>query len=152
MLFRTHIAVTFFFVFVFFNYISNPLLFFPIVFLATLIPDIDSRFSKIGKKKIFRIFNFFVKHRGIIHSFTFLFLVSVPIFFFFKQALLPFASAYSLHLVLDALTVQGIPALFPLKFRIRGKIKTGGIFEKFLFYAFFFADLFLLFIIIYSLL
>lgn len=152
MLFRTHLVIAFFFVFVFFNYIGNPFLFLPVFFFATLIPDVDNRFSKIGRKKISRFFNFFTKHRGAIHSFTFLFLVSVPIFFFFKEALLPFASAYSLHLVLDSLTISGIKPLFPVKWRIKGKIKTGGTFEKLLFFCFLFADLLLLSFIIYPLL
>jgi len=149
MFFRTHLIMAFFFVLLFFQYITNPVIFLPVVFFATIIPDIDSRFSKIGHHRMFRIFNFFVKHRGIMHSFTFLALVSALIFLFFKEALFPFASAYTLHLLLDALTIQGIMPLFPLKFRIKGKIKTGGIVENILFFSFILADLFLIFSKIY---
>jgi len=149
MFFRTHLAIALFFVLLFFEHIANPFIFLPVVFLATILPDIDTRFSRIGHKKIFRIFNFFVRHRGIMHSFTFLALVSGLIFLFFKEALFPFASAYSLHLLLDALTIQGITPLYPLKFRIKGRIKTGGIIENAMFLSFLLADLFLIFSKIY---
>ncbi len=149
MFFRTHLAAALLLILLLFDYIANPVLFLPIALIATIIPDIDSRFSKIGKRKIFRIFNFFVKHRGIMHSFTFLLLISLLIFLFFKEALLPFASAYSLHLLLDMLTIQGIAPFFPLKFRIKGMIKTGGIIENILFLSLIAADLFLIFSKIY---
>lgn len=149
MLFRTHFAIALFFVLIFFQYIENPIIFLPVVLFATIIPDIDTRFSKIGKHKIFRIFNFFVKHRGITHSFTFLAIISASIFLSFKEILLPFALAYSLHLLLDSMTIAGISPLYPLKFRIRGKIKTGGFIEMILFVSFLLIDMFLLFSKIY---
>jgi inner membrane protein len=146
---RTHIALALFFALIFFDYLGNPAVFLPVIFVATLLPDIDSRFSKLGKRKIFRVFNFFVKHRGITHSFTFLFLISSLIFFSFKEILLPFASAYSLHLLLDALTIQGVALFYPLKFRMKGKIRTGGFLETIFFVSFFLIDLFLMFSKIY---
>jgi inner membrane protein len=150
MFLKTHLLIALFLVLAFFSYISNPLIFLPVAFIGTILPDIDSRFSKIGKRKIFRIFNFFMKHRGIMHSFTFLFLVSSLLFLTFREALLPFAASYSLHLVLDALTIQGIPIFYPLKFRIRGKLKTGGLLETIFFVFFLLADLFLLFLLLFS--
>ncbi len=142
MFFRTHLIIALFFILIFFEYIENPIVFLPVIFLATIIPDIDSRFSRIGHHKIFRIFNFFVKHRGITHSFTFLAIVSLLFLLSFKEILLPFVLAYSLHLFLDALTLTGIMPLYPLKFRIKGKIKTGGIIETVLFVCFVLIDLF----------
>jgi len=149
MFFKTHLVIALFFVLMFFSYIENPIVFLPVAFLATIIPDIDSRFSKIGKHKIFRIFNFFVRHRGITHSFTFLAVVSVLIFLSFKEILIPFVLAYSFHLLLDAITIGGIMPFYPLKFRIKGKIRTGGIIENFLFLFFIAIDSFLLFYKIY---
>ena len=149
MFFKTHHVIALFFVLIFFQYIKNPIVFLPVVLLATLIPDIDNRFSKIGHYRIFRIFNFFVKHRGITHSFVFLAFVSVLIFLFFKEALLPFVLAYSLHLFLDSFTLGGIMPFYPLKFRIRGRLKTGGLVEKILFFSFLLATLFLMFSKIY---
>jgi len=149
MLFKTHLAIALFLVLLFFQYITNPFIFLPVVFLATIIPDIDSRFSKIGKKKIFRLLQFFVKHRGILHSFTFLLVLSLLIFLSFKEILFPFALAYSLHLLLDALTIQGISPFYPLKFRTRGKVKTGGFLEIIFFVSFLLIDLFLILFKIY---
>jgi membrane-bound metal-dependent hydrolase YbcI (DUF457 family) len=151
MFFRTHLVIALFFVLIFFSYIENPILFLSVVFFATLIPDIDSKFSKVGHYKIFRIFNFFTKHRGIMHSFSFLVFVSFLIFLSFREILLPFALAYSLHLLLDAITIHGISPLYPLKFRIKGKIRTGGIIENFLFVSFIFFDFLLVFSKIYLL-
>ena len=142
MFFRTHLIIALFFILIFFEYIENPIVFLPVIFLATIIPDIDSRFSRIGHHKIFRIFNFFVKHRGITHSFTFLAIVSLLFLLSFKEIRPPFVLAYSLHLFLDALTLTGIMPLYPLKFRIKGKIKTGGIIETVLFVCFVLIDLF----------
>lgn len=149
MLFKTHLIIALFFILLFFQYISPLIVFLPVVFIATILPDIDNRFSKIGHYKIFRIFNFFVKHRGIIHSFTFLAILGIFIFLFYKEILLPFVFGYSLHLLLDAITISGIKPLYPLNFKVRGKIKTGGIIEKFAFLIFFIIDLFLIFRLVY---
>jgi membrane-bound metal-dependent hydrolase YbcI (DUF457 family) len=149
MFFRTHFVVALFFVLVFLQYIENPIIFLPVAFIATILPDIDSRFSRIGHHKIFRIFNFFVRHRGITHSFSFLAMISLLIFFSFRGILLPFTSAYSLHLLLDSLTVSGIMPFYPLKFRIKGKIKTGGIIERVIFVSFLLIDFLLMFFKIY---
>jgi len=144
MFFKTHLIIALFFALMFFDYFGNPIVFLPVIFIATLIPDIDSRFSKLGKRKIFRIFNFFVKHRGITHSFTFLSVLSLLIFFSFKEILLPFSFAYSLHLLLDTLTIHGIAPFYPLKFRVGGKVKTGGFLETIFFTSFLLIDLFLM--------
>jgi len=128
MLARTHVSVTLFTGLIFFTFTPMFLL---VSAFATLFPDIDSKFSVIGKR--FKFLNFFIKHRGIIHSLTFLFGLSILLFIFFKEFLLPFAFGYSVHLILDSLTLTGIRPIFPFKFRIRGKIKTGGIFETVLF-------------------
>ncbi len=150
MFLRTHFIITAFFILIFFKYIQNPLIFLPVVFLAMLIPDIDNRFSKIGHYRLSRIFNFFIKHRGITHSFGFLAIITLLIFLSFKEVWIPFIFGYSLHLLLDSLTLQGIMPFYPLKFRIKGKIKTGGIVENFLFGVFFLTDLFLVFNRIYA--
>ncbi|MCX6747055.1 MAG: metal-dependent hydrolase [Candidatus Pacearchaeota archaeon] len=144
MFFKTHLVIAFFFVLIFFQHIENPIIFLPVVFFATIIPDIDNRFSKIGHHKIFRIFNFFIRHRGVIHSFTFLAIISIFIFLFFKEILIPFTAAYSLHLILDGFTKKGIKPLYPLKKEMKWKIKTGGIIETVLFIIFFLVDLLLI--------
>ncbi len=141
MLFRTHLIIALFFALVLFSLNSIP---FVIVFLlSSIIPDIDSRFSKIGKH--FKFFNFFVRHRGAIHSFSFIFLIGIFLFFFAEGFLFPFVFGYSIHLLLDGITVQGIVPFYPLKFRIKGFIKTGKIAETIIFFFFLVGDLFFLF-------
>lgn len=152
MFLRTHLMMTLFFFLLFFQYIPNFILFLPIALFATIIPDIDNKFSRIGHYKLSRIFNFFVKHRGITHSFTFLFIISFFIFLFFKEILFAFVFGYSSHLLADSLTISGIMPFYPLKKKLKGKIKTGGIIENLIFAILFLGNLFLVFILIYPIL
>jgi inner membrane protein len=141
---RTHIAIVIFFSFLLFQESLNFLLFLSVSVIATLIPDLDSKNSKLGKKKVFRIFNLFTKHRGIVHSFIFLFALSVVILLFWKEVLLPFILGYGLHLIADSFTIQGTRIFYPFKIRIKGFIKTGGIIELIFFSFFICADLLLM--------
>ena len=143
MLFRTHLIIAIFFILLFIHQIPNPIIFLIVTIFATAIPDIDTKFSKIGKH--FKILNFFMKHRGIIHSFTFLFIIGIFIFFFAREILIPFVFGYSLHLLLDGITINGVRLFYPLKFRMKGRIKTGKIIENILFAVFLAGDLFLVF-------
>jgi len=140
MLVRTHFAVALFFVLLFGFFEKSFLIAF---FVATLIPDIDSRFSKLGKRIIFRPLQFFAGHRKIIHSFIFLFLISIPLFFISKNIFYGFIFGYGLHLLVDCFTVQGINLFYPFEFKISGFIRTGSFFETLVFYAFLFIDMFL---------
>jgi len=150
MLIKSHVVITIFFCFLLFQNSSDFVLFLFISIIATILPDLDTPQSKIGKK--FKLFNFFMKHRGIIHSFTFLLIISLIILLFWNKILFPFILGYSLHLVTDALTLHGIRLFYPLKLKIPGFIKTGGIFELILFIVFSLMDLFLLINKLYSVL
>jgi membrane-bound metal-dependent hydrolase YbcI (DUF457 family) len=141
---RTHIVITIFFTFLLFQTSPNFLLFLFVAVTATLIPDIDSKNSKIGRKKISRFVNFFTKHRGVVHSFLFLLISSIMIFLVWKEILLPFILGYSLHLVTDSFTIRGTRIFYPFKVRIKGIIKTGGFAEFIIFILFCLADLFLI--------
>jgi membrane-bound metal-dependent hydrolase YbcI (DUF457 family) len=149
---RTHIAIVIFFSFLLFENDVNFLLFLFVSIVATLIPDLDSKNSKLGKKKVFRIFNLFMKHRGIVHSFIFLFALSVLILLLWKEILLPFVLGYALHLITDSFTLQGTRIFYPFKLRVKGIIKTGGIIELVIFFIFVLADLFLIINKFYSVL
>jgi membrane-bound metal-dependent hydrolase YbcI (DUF457 family) len=141
---RTHLVIAVFFTLLLFQNSPNFFLFLFVSIVATLIPDVDSKNSKIGRRKPARIINFFMKHRGIVHSFLFLAFLSLMIFIFWKEILLPFVLGYSLHLISDSFTLQGTRLFYPFKLRVKGIIKTGGIVEFFIFTAFCFADLFLI--------
>jgi len=52
MLIKTHLAITLFFALLLIGYVNSPILFLVVALIATYIPDIDSKHSKIGKNMI----------------------------------------------------------------------------------------------------
>jgi len=151
MLLRTHILITLFFVLLFFPSVNSQIIFVIVSFAATIIPDIDTKFSVIGKKKIFRLLQFFIRHRGVLHSFTFLILVTLFFASFIPVLAFPFFLGYGLHLLADSFTLEGICPFYPLSKRVWGKIKTGGKSEVIVFIGFLVGDLVLILIKILSL-
>jgi len=126
MLTRTHLAISIFFILLFFPFFENKFVFCGVMFVSTLLPDIDSSRSKLGKNFLLRPLQFFFGHRGILHSFTFALMVSMLIFFFSQEASIAFFFGYGLHLLVDSLTVRGITPLYPISKKWKGVIKTGG--------------------------
>ena len=107
--------------------------------LGSLLPDIDHKNSKITHmaKPVGTLVSFLFGHRGLFHAPLF-YLALLGLFWKFCPipALMPIG--YSLfigigsHLLMDMLTVQGIPLLFPLtkqKIHVIG-IRTSGKAEK----------------------
>jgi len=141
MLIRTHLSITLFFILVFISNVEHKFVFVLVALFATFIPDIDSKFSIIGKRKIFRILQFFIKHRGIVHSFTFLMMLTFIFALFFPILALPFFLGYGLHLFADSFTIEGIKPFYPYKKISSWKIKTGGKSEIFVFVFFLIVDL-----------
>jgi len=127
-----------------FPHVSNKWVFVPIVLIASLLPDIDSAFSTAGRNVFARILQFFVKHRGVIHSLTFAVLVSLVFAFFWPPGALPFFLGYSFHLLADSFTPDGIRPFWPLKSVVKGRIKSGGRIEDVLFVVFLILDVLLL--------
>jgi len=150
MLAKTTLAVTLFFILLFISSIENKIIFVLIALISTFIADIDSKYSTLGKKKTFRILQFFTKHRGIIHSFTFVFLVTLVFVLFFPIIALPFFLGYCVHLFLDSFTIHGITPFYPLKMKYKGKITTGGKAETTIFVIFIILDVLLFFFKAYS--
>jgi inner membrane protein len=115
---------------------SSLLVFVAISSTAALLPDMDHTSSFLGRrlKPFSIIFRFLFRHRGLLHSF-------LPAFLLYGALALTttteIASAafigYASHLILDALTPQGVRPFWPLKYRIRGPIRTKSIGEKVLF-------------------
>lgn len=145
MLIKTHIVSILLFIMLFISQTSNGMIFALVSFVATFIPDVDTKFSTMGKRKIFRPLQIFVKHRGILHSFTLLFLITLLFALFLPIAALPFFLGYGLHLFLDSFTIDGIAPFYPHKKRISGKIRSGGKVEMLLLAGFIIFDLVLLF-------
>ncbi len=126
MLLRTHYAITLFFVLVFLSSVENKLVFVLVAMIATVLPDVDARFSTLGRKRIARILQFFTKHRGIIHSFTFLCLIILIMILFWPIVAFGFFLGYSLHLLADSFTHDGITPFYPWRKKTRWNIVTGG--------------------------
>lgn len=126
---RTHLSISILFVLLFWNFAGNQVIFAFFVIVGTFLPDIDSKYSRLGKRKSLRIFQFFVKHRSIIHSFTFLFLVTGIILMVFPPATFGFFVGYGSHLVADGFTKEGIKPFYPFDLHLSGIMKTGGLIE-----------------------
>ncbi|HOW36752.1 MAG TPA: metal-dependent hydrolase [Candidatus Pacearchaeota archaeon] len=144
MLTRTHLAISIFFILLFFPLFDNKIVFCGVMIVSTLLPDIDSSHSKLGKNFLLRPLQFFFGHRGILHSFTFALMISVLVFFFSQEASIAFFFGYGLHLLADSLTVMGITPFYPISKKWKGVIKTGGWSEAIIFMILILADIALL--------
>ncbi len=144
MLIRTHLSITLFFVLLFISVVEYKFAFVLVALFATFIPDADSKFSTLGKRKSLRILQFFIKHRGVMHSFSFLILVTLVLVLFFPIISLGFFLGYGIHLLADSFTVQGIRPFYPLKKKSYGRIKTGKRSETIVFVFFLVGNLMLL--------
>ena len=149
MLMKTHMAIAVFFILLFVNSVSSKLVFIFIMLIATLIPDLDSGFSTIGNSRVARIFQIFVTHRGVFHSFTFCIIVSILLAAFVPVLALPFFFGYSLHLFSDSFTREGIKPFWPWSKTSSWLFRTGGLFETNLLIVFTILDI-LVFVLIVS--
>jgi membrane-bound metal-dependent hydrolase YbcI (DUF457 family) len=130
MMLKTHFAISLFFIILFFPIVNSKIIFTVVCLFATILPDMDSRFSKIGKRFIVRILNFFSKHRGFFHSYTFLLLITLIFTLYLPVVAFGFFLGYGLHLFGDSFTHYGIVAFWPSKRVVSGSLKTGGKIEK----------------------
>ena len=146
MLIRTHLAITIFGILLLISNLESKLVFVLVALIATFIPDIDSRYSSIGRKRINRVLQFFTKHRGITHSFIFLIFLTLILLWALPIIALGFFLGYGLHLFADSFTPDGIAPFHPLwKRKSKGKITTGGKLEVGLFVGFLIVDVALVF-------
>lgn len=141
MMIKTHIALTVLFIILLISKIESGIIFVVVALAATFIPDVDTKFSSLGKKKIFRFLQIFMKHRGAFHSFTILFILTLIFTLFVPIIALPFFIGYGMHVFLDSFTVDGIAPFYPYKKRIYGIIKNGSKSENFVFISFILVDL-----------
>jgi len=151
MLLKTHLAISLLAILILLSSVEYQAVFTVMVLISTLIPDIDTEFSGIGKKKVFRMVQFFARHRGLLHSFTFLLLVTLFFVLFMPVVALGFFLGYALHLLADSFTIEGIKPLYPFGKTINGKLRTGGRIETSIFIFFVVANLFIFGLILMSL-
>ncbi len=127
MMFRTHFAFGLLIGLLFLPHVQHILIFLPVLLVSSLIPDIDTAQSFIGRRAwIFRPMQWIVRHRSFIHSFTFCIAVTLLFVLYIPIIALPFFLGFSTHLFADALTVEGIRPFWPSKTELAGKIRTGG--------------------------
>ena len=147
MLLKTHIAFAFLVILLFLGHINNKFIFVLMVLVATILPDLDSGFSSFGRHLIFRPLQFFVKHRGFLHSFTFAVVASVILAMFWPTASLGFFVGYSVHLICDSFTISGVQPFWPFKVKSSGFIRSGGKTEETLFFGLIILNIVLFFIL-----
>ena len=123
---KTHLAIGGAFALFLVSHVSYKFSFLFVTLIISLLPDIDASHSYMGHKWYFRPLQFFVKHRGLFHSFIFLAFITLMLVLFLPIVSLPFFLGYSSHLMLDSFTIEGIYPFYPFKKRIFGSIKTGG--------------------------
>ena len=117
----------------FFRYV----IYFLLIALGVLLPDMDHSESYINRKLIItKIFAFVFKHRGFLHSIYFPLILGIIMWlyfgFFYGFALF---IGYISHILSDALTVSGVNLLHPFShLHIRGFVKTGSLLERIIFY------------------
>lgn len=138
MLAKTHIAFGLLTGLILLPYIhpSNSYIFIALIAIASILPDIDCPRSKISNKIpiIPRIISIFFKHRGMFHSIFFAFLIPYAVYYFNPGYGIATFIGYTSHLLIDALTEEGINFLNPItNFRISGFIQTGTISELVIF-------------------
>ena len=141
MIMRTHLAMNVAVMLFFLPFVEQFWVFIPVFLFATLLPDVDSGFSYLGKKPLFRPLNYFVKHRGFFHSLTFAALLGFVLAFYYPVLAFPFFLGYSFHLVADSFTVEGIRPFWPLKGEVSGSLRVGGTVEDGLFLFFVVIDI-----------
>lgn len=144
MMFRTHLVFAFLVGLIFLELSrGNKYLFLAIILISGVIVDIDYPKSKVGRKFFFisKPVNFLFGHRSLFHSLFFVLILSFFVFLIFGDYYKAVFIGYSSHLFLDSFTRQGIMLFYPFKFKVKGVIKTGKLFEGILFFVFIFLSL-----------
>lgn len=141
---RTHLTIAVALVLIFLPYVNYKWVFVPVLLIAAMIPDIDSGGSKIGHKLYLRPLQWFIKHRGLIHSFTFCIFVSILLALIIPILAFPFFLGYASHLFSDSFTLEGIQPFWPARIISNGLVRTGGKMEYSVFVVFVLIDILLL--------
>ena len=134
-MFHTHVLIGIVVFLTFKDFFSggNEIIFFSMVLLGSVLPDIDERRSRINRWSglIGIIVAFFAKHRGFFHSLLlYVILLLVVSFYWSKYYAWGLFLGYVAHLLGDGITRMGVPVFYPLsRFRVKGPIKVGGFTE-----------------------
>lgn len=133
MLLRTHFALSVLIASLFLPHVSNKLVFAGVLLLATILPDADAAYSRAGRNFFSKILQVFVSHRGMFHSLTFCFAISLILAIFLPSLSLAFFLGYGFHIFLDSFTKDGVMPFWPWTRTSSGIFRTGGKSEASLF-------------------
>jgi inner membrane protein len=136
MIFLTHLAFALLLAIIYMQQAGlnlHPLGFTLAVLFASLIPDIDTGTSILGKRV--KYLNHFLEHRRFFHSIIFMVMAAIGAGYIARSPDLAIATiiGISSHLFLDALTPKGLYVFWPTKLSIKGWFRTGGIFDMLIF-------------------
>jgi inner membrane protein len=114
----------------------HPVGFILAVLFASLIPDIDTATSFLGKRV--KYLSHLLEHRRFFHSIIFMVMAAISAAYLGKNPELAVAALIGIasHLLLDSLTPAGLYLFWPSKLPVRGWFRTGGIFDMLLFAIF----------------
>jgi len=141
MLAKTHLAFGFLSGLVAMPFVAtgNTIIFFSLVLIGALLPDIDQPNSKISNKIpiIPKIINIFAKHRGIFHTVFLAIIIPGLLWYFIAHSYgIALFVGYMSHLIIDGFTVTGINFLHPFsKLHLSGFVETGTIAELVIFFV-----------------
>ena len=144
MLFRTHIVFSLVVYFLLSYILEIPFWVLGFVLLSTAFVDIDIKNSKFGSQWYFRPLQWMTKHRGALHSLIFALLLSLFIGIFTLWGCFGFFVGYFSHLFLDCWTKSGVRLFWPLKFRVKGFVKSGSWVEDIIFVLLLFINIFII--------
>jgi inner membrane protein len=114
-------------------YVAMPFYVLIFVLLATVFVDIDIKNSRAGNHWWLRFLQFFTKHRGLLHSLIVGLVLSLVIGSISLWGGFGFFVGYMSHLFLDCFTRGGVVLFWPLRWKIKGFVKSGGIVEQVIF-------------------
>lgn len=147
MLKKTHLAIGISLALYFLPFVKNKLFFIPVVLIASLLPDVDSISSNIGRRRFLPPVQTILRHRGPLHSYTICIVISLIFASYAPILALPFFLGYSFHLLADSFTVSGIRPFWPLKYQTSGIVRTGSLIDRTVFWTFVVMDIFLVILI-----
>lgn len=145
MLNRTHIAIAIFSILLFLQHVVNKTLFVFVMLFATMLPNIHQLFDKIIFLKPLKS----LIRKEIVHSFTICILITLFFAFYFPIFAFAFFLGYSVHLLADSWTPEGIRPFWPSKAISKGRVTEGGSLEETTFMVFAILDIVL--VIVYFL-
>lgn len=101
------------------------------VLLGSILSDVDEKHSRLGK--LFPMIPKLFVHRGFFHSIALGTAMVIALSFVAPLYAAGFAIGFLTHVLLDALTPQGVRPFWPSDVRLKGFVKTGSVLEALLF-------------------